>query len=322
MSNGANVDYQSGLITELRKLSTEVGWAEFKENNFNPEDIGEYISALSNTAALNGKTNAYVVWGIKDGTHEVVGTTFKPSSAKKGNENLENWLVRMLSPRLHFHFFELDYEGKPVVLLEIPRASGKPTQFSGTEFVRIGSCRQKLKDHPQLERDLWRFFETTPFEQLLASERLDSAKVLTLLDYPRYFDLLSQPLPADSANIISRLADDELIAKNGAGSWDITNLGAILFAKNLDSFKGLSRKAVRVIVYEGKNRLKTKREQDGRKGYASGFEGLIEFVNALLPRNEVVGKALRKDVPMYPEPAVRECVDPPGFFSYGHRPDD
>jgi predicted HTH transcriptional regulator len=63
-----------------------------------------------------------------------------------------------------------------------------------------------------------------------------------------------------------------------------------------------------VIVYEGKGRLKTIREQDGRKGYASGFEGLIEFVNALLPRNEVVGKALRKNVPMYPEPAIRELV--------------
>jgi predicted HTH transcriptional regulator len=308
MNADANVDYLSGLITELRKLPAETGWAEFKENNSNPEDIGEYISALSNTAALNGKTNAYVVWGVKDGTHETTGTTFKPSATKKGNENLENWLVRLLNPRLHFHFYELEHEGKPVVLLEIPRASGKPTQFSGIEYVRVGSYRQKLKDHPQLERDLWRIFETTPFEELLAMERVDAAQVLTLLDYPSYFDLLSQPLPADREKIIARLAEDQLIVKNAAGSWDITNLGAILFGKNVDAFKGLSRKAVRVIVYEGKNRLKTKREQDGRKGYASGFEGLIEFVNALLPRNEVVGKALRKDVPMYPEPAVRELV--------------
>ena len=65
---------------------------------------------------------------------------------------------------------------------------------------------------------------------------------------------------------------------------------------------------MRVIVYEGKGRLKTIREQTGRKGYASGFEGLIDFVNALLPRNEVIGKALREDLPMYPEPAIRELV--------------
>ena len=70
----------------------------------------------------------------------------------------------------------------------------------------------------------------------------------------------------------------------------------------------MGRKAIRVIQYEGRGRLKTIREQDGHKGYASGFEGLIEFVNALLPRNEVIGKALRKEVPMYPEPAIRELV--------------
>src|ERR1035437_3790618 len=105
MNADANVDYLSGLITELRKLPAETGWAEFKENNSDPEEIGEYISALSNTAALHGKTNAYMVWGVKDGTHETTGTIFKPSTAKKGNENLENWLVRLLNPRLHFHFY-------------------------------------------------------------------------------------------------------------------------------------------------------------------------------------------------------------------------
>ena len=301
-------EYLAGLVNELCKLPKEVGWVEFKENMAAPDEIGEYLSALSNAAALNGKANAYLVWGIRDGTHEVVGTNFKPNQAKKGNEELENWLLRLLNPRLHFRFYTFDYKDKPLVLLEIPRATGKPTQFSGIEFVRVGSYRQKLKDHPQLERNLWRIFETIPFEELKAMERADTDQVLMLLDYPSYFDLLSQPLPADRDKILARLSEDRLILPNPAGGWDITNLGAILFAKSLDAFKGLSRKAVRVIVYEGSGRLKTIREQEGRKGYASGFEGLIDFVNALLPRNEVVGKALRKNVPMYPEPAIRELV--------------
>lgn len=308
MSTDKSQEYLGGLVNELRKLPKETGWLEFKENVANPEDIGEYVSALSNTAALEGKANAYVVWGIKDGTHQVTGTSFQPSRAKKGNEDLENWLLRLLSPRLHFRFYEFEFESKPLVLLEIPRATGKPTQFSGTEFIRVGSYRQKLKDYPDLERDLWRIFETTPFEELKAMERVDVAQVLALLDYPAYFDLLSRPLPSNREKILTRLEEDRLIVANQAGGWDITNLGAILFAKSLDSFKGLSRKAVRVIVYKGKGRLKTSREQEGRRGYASGFEGLIEFVNALLPRNEVIGKALRKEVPMYPEPAIRELV--------------
>jgi len=217
MSTDKSQDYLDGLVNELRKLPKETGWVEFKENMANPEDIGEYISALSNTAALNGKANAYVVWGITDDTHDVAGTTFKPSGMKKGNEDLENWLLRLLSPRLHFRFYEFEHEGKPLVLLEIPRASGKPTQFSGIEYIRVGSYRQKLKDYPDLERELWRIFETTPFEELKAMERVDTAQVLTLLDYPAYFDLLSQPLPADRDKILARLTEDGLIVANQAG---------------------------------------------------------------------------------------------------------
>ena len=308
MSSRPNIDYLVGLVTEFRKLPAETGWVEFKENDSNPEDIGEYLSALSNTAALQGKTNAYLLWGIQDTTHDVTGTSFKPSLTKKGNEDLENWLLRLLSPRLHFRWYEFEYHNKPVVLLEIPRAHGKPTQFSGVEFIRVGSHRKKLKDYSDLERDLWRIFDTTPFEELIASERVDATEVLKLLDYPGYFDLLSRPLPTDRAKILEALTEDRLIASNVAGGWDITNLGAILFAKDLDSFPRLSRKAMRVVVYEDRGRLKTLREQVEHKGYASGFQGLIGFVNALLPRNEVVGAALRKDVPMYPEIAIRELV--------------
>lgn len=301
-------DYLNGLVSELRKLPDETGWLEFKEDNANPEEIGEYISSLSNTAAIQDQANGYLIWGIQDTTHAVVGTTFKPMHAKKGNEALESWLLRLLNPHLHFRFYELMHEGKPVVVLEIPRASGRPVQFSGIESIRVGSCQKKLKDHPEIEKKLWRVFETTLFEDMLALERVDADTLLTLLDYPSYFELLEQPLPTNREKILTRLQDDRMIVTDQAGGWSITNLGAILFAKNLDEFVGLSRKAVRVIVYDGKGRLKTVREQAGHKGYASGFEGLIEFVNALLPRNEVIGQALRKEVPMYPELAIRELI--------------
>lgn len=276
MSTDRTPEYLAGLITEFRKLPAETGWLEFKENNDGPEEIGEYLSALSNTAALEGKANAYVVWGIRDGTHEVVGTTFKPAQAKKGNEDLQSWLLRLLSPRLHFRFHEVDYGGHPVVLLEIPRAFDRPVQFQGTEFIRVGSYRKKLKDHPQIERELWRIFDATPFEEIVAVAHVDGPTVLSLLDYPAYFDLLGQPLPSDRDAILARLREDRMIVPSPAGGWDITNLGVILFAKELNAFPGLSRKAVRVVVYEGKGRLKTIREQTGRKGYASGFTGLID----------------------------------------------
>ena len=302
-------EYLNGLVTELRKLPTETGWVEFKVDNSNPEDIGEYLSALSNTAALQDKTNGYVVWGIRNDNHDVVGATFKPSEAKKGGEDLENWLVRLLNPHLHFHFYEITHEGQHVVVLEIPRAQVRPVQFQGVEYIRVGSYRQKLKDHPQIEKDLWRVFDTTPFEEFIALDHAEAADVLSLIDYPAYFELLEVPLPTDREKILSRLEADHMVVADSAGKWNITNLGAILFARNLDEFKTLARKAVRIVVYEGKGRIKTLREQVVRKGYAAGFKGLIDYVNALLPRSEVVGHGgVRKEVPVYPEPAIRELI--------------
>lgn len=308
MNGNPTPEYLHSLLAELCKLPVETSWVEFKENNANPQDIGEYLSALSNAAALQGQANGYVVWGVKDASRQVVGTTFHPGGTKIGNEDLVNWLTRLLNPKLHFQFHELTHQGKPVVILEIPRAHGRPVQFQGAEFIRVGSYRQKLKDHPQIEQSLWRVFDTTAFEELLALRHVDSADVLSLLDYPAFFELLEQPLPTDREHILARLAADRMIVQDAAGKWDITNLGAILFARNVDEFKSLARKAVRIVVYEGKGRLKTVREQVVRKGYAAGFKTLTDHLNALLPRNEVVDHGIRREVPLYPEPAIRELI--------------
>ena len=176
------------------------------------------------------------------------------------------------------------------------------------EFIRVGSYRQELKANPQIEKALWRTFDTMPFEELIVVEHINAITVVELLDYPAYFELLGLPLSSDRDHILERLVADRMVVSDGAGAWNITALGGILFARNLDHFRTLARKAVRVIVYEGKNRLKTVREQTGKKGYASGFPGLIEFINTLVPRNEVIGMALRKEVPMYPELAIRELA--------------
>ncbi len=301
-------DYLVGLVRELCKLPRETEWVEFKVSNSDPQGIGEYLSALSNAAALNGKANAYLVWGVEDVTHQIVGTTFSPSAAKKGNEPLQTWLLRLLEPKLHFRFYELAVDDLPVVLLEIGRAFRHPVRFQGEEFIRVGAVKKRLRDAPDRERTLWRVFDQTPFESGVAVERVSADDVLELLDYPAYFELLEQPLPSSRDSILAALADDGLVRACEAGDWDITNLGAMLLAKRLDGFRALKRKAVRVIQYCGTGRTETQQERQGTKGYASGFKGLVRFINGLLPSNEVIGQALRKTVPMFPELAVRELV--------------
>ena len=129
-----------------------------------------------------------------------------------------------------------------------------------------------------------------------------------MLDYPKLFELAGLTLPATRAGILDRLVIDRLIARCGDDRFDLTNLGVILFAKDLSQFSGLSRKAIRVIRYQGTSRVETQRERLGKKGYAAGFENLVTYVNDQVPRNEVLGAALRKEVRMYPERAIRELV--------------
>lgn len=308
MTTDRSNDYLAGLVRELCKQPAETEWLEFKQNNAEPQEIGEYLCALANSAALCGKAFAYLVWGVEDGAHTLVGTTFSPQAAKVGGEELENWLLRSLSPKIHFHFHPVEVDGYPLVLLEIGRAFRHPVQFQNQEFIRVGSYKKKLKDFPEKERALWRIFDQTPFEAMVAASDQTSDDVLKLVDYPAYFELLGRPLPDSKQGILDALKMDDLICPSESGKWNITNLGAILFAKRLDDFRSLKRKAMRVIQYRGSSRVETIKEQVGAKGYANGFEGLIGFINGLLPSNEVIEQALRKTVPMYPELAVRELV--------------
>jgi len=299
--------YWLSLVHELRALPDETGWLEFKRNKGEPQEIGEYISALANSAALEGKAHAYLIWGIDDAGHAVVGTGFDPAR-RVGQEELESWLLRQLAPKIGFRFVRVMIEGLPLVVLEIDRAYRHPVQFGGVEFIRVGSYKKRLKDFPEKARALWRVLDAMPFELLPCAEKVSGDEVLRLLDYPAYFELLDRPLPTGRDGTLDALAADRLIEPMGGGHWRILNLGALLFARRLADFSRLQRKAVRVVVYQGKGRVQTLREQEGGRGYAAGFGGLIEFINGLLPVNEVIGQALRKSVRVYPELAIRELV--------------
>lgn len=299
---------RSNLLRELLALPGETEWVEFKENYQHPDEIGEYISALANAAALHEREFAYLVWGVENVHHRAVGTTFRPRDEKVGNQEIENWLATLLSPRIDFRIFEYEYDSQRVVVFEIPPARMFPVRFKRDEFIRVGTYKKKLREHPDKERRLWALFRGQSFEDGVARAGVSSDDVLSLLDYPAYFDLTSQPLPDNRIGIMDRLASERLVTARGLDLFDVTNLGAILFAKDLSRFQHLARKALRVIIYRGANRTETEREQTGVKGYAVGFEGAVGFINDHLPQNEEIGQALRKEVRLYPEIAIRELV--------------
>ena len=301
-------EYLADILNDLRRLPKETEWVEFKHNNANPEEIGKNISALSNSAVLLDKANAWIIWGVENVTHEIVGTDFNPDSAKKGNEELENWLLKFLKPKINFFFYSVDINGNRIVMLKICPAVRHPTQFQDVEYIRIGSYTKKLKEFPDKARDLWRALDQRRFEEETAAEAVNAGDVLRLLDQSSCFDLLKLPLPEQNDGILEAMEKEKFITRASGGKWNILNLGAILFAKNLTDFPTLKRKAVRVIHYKDDSRNETIHEQTGTKGYARGFEGLINYITTLLPKNEVIGKAFRKDIPMFPERSIRELV--------------
>ena len=143
------------LVRELISLPAETQWVEFKHDNYNPIMIGQDISALANGAALQDKDNAYFVWGIQNETHDIVGTQYDLQSLKKGNEELENWLRRLLSAHADFEYDTVVMEGETVGVMTIKAADSLPVSFEKQEYIRVGSYTKKLKDYPAIQARLW-----------------------------------------------------------------------------------------------------------------------------------------------------------------------
>lgn len=296
------------IVKELQAFPKECEWVEFKVDNSNPQEIGEYISALSNSSCYHNQRFGYLVFGVENKSHRIIGTSFKPARKKVKGQELENWLATQLNPRIDFSFFEVKVNNLPVVVVRVDSTLHTPVKFRGVSYIRVGSYKKKLQEHPEKERKIWSKDSSRVFEKEIAISNVTQTQVTELLDYPSFFELLSLPIPSNSFLIIEKLIQEKIIIERTNSTYDITNLGAILFAKNLNEFDKISRKAIRVIFYDGNTKRRTLKEQTGQKGYAVGFEGLINFIHDRLPSNEIIEKAIRKEVPVFPILAIRELV--------------
>ncbi len=192
-----------------------------------------------------------------------------------------------------------------VLVFQIPsRPRGSAYHFDGQYLMRVGESLM-----PMTEDRLRAIFDEGRPDWLIDPARQDAsdADVIELLDTQTFFDLLKLPYPPSRDAVLDRLVRESLISPSSR-TFDISNLAAVLFAKQLDRFPGLARKGARVIVYDGKGKTRTTRDQIGGRGYAVGFESLIQFVLSQIPANEVIEQALRREVPMYPPVMIRETV--------------
>ena len=277
--------------------TSETQVLEFKEakNQFDGTKLCKYCVAIANEGG------GHLLFGITDKhPRKVVG-----SAACNDPVGMASKLFEQLGFRVDID--EVAHPDGRVVVFHIPnRPRGTAYSHEGAYLCRIG---EELK--PMSEDRLRVIFSEgkAEFVDQLAREACSEEDVVRLLDTQAYFDLRERPYPSARTEVLSTFAGKGFITPSDSG-YSITNLGALLFAKNLADFRGLDRKAVRVIVYEGTTKAKVKGGKDitGRKGYAAGFNDLVNYIHGQLPASEEIQTALRKTTYAYPKKAIRELV--------------
>ena len=301
-------DYKS-LVSVLRSFEKEEDWFEFKVGNSNPEKIGEYVSALANSAAYSGHQYGYVVWGVDDATHELVGTSFRPSMEKKGNMELRSWLMTKLEPKVEISFIELDVDGHHVAILEVPAAIYCPVRFADTGYIRVGSVTQRLSAHPEIERNLWAMLDMRDVETRMAEENLSGDDLVEKLDFDAYYQYQGLPLPRNRAEWFSSFEREGFIVHNDDGKYGITVFGALLFARKLSLLGAMVKwKGIRVVCYKGNGRLNSIADITFDEGYVMAFGKVVDLISFHLSEGEEIGQGQRVSRISLPLVAVRELL--------------
>lgn len=272
---------------------------EFKEakQQFDTTKLLRYCVALANEGG------GHLVLGVSDKLpRRVVGT--RAFVAATDLNGIKSRIVDKL--RFRVETVELAHADGRVLVFEVPsRPVGQPLEFDGAYLMRAGE--DLLPMTPDQLRRIFAEGQPDWFSQT-AKKGASADEVIALLDTQTYFDLSRLPYPTTREGVLSRLTGEDLIVQSGGG-WTITNLAAILLAKRLDAFSpALARKAPRVVIYDGIDKTATREDKSGNRGYAVGFESLVDFVHSAAPQNRSIEQAVREEMKMFPKQAVRELI--------------
>lgn len=109
-----------------------------------------------------------------------------------------------------------------------------------------------MAEFPEKEAIIWD--RRIDFEDKIAKENIKELDIIELLDFDQYFRLTGEARPKTQEGIVEKLVQEGFCIKKG-GKSHISNLGAILLARNLRDFSKLKNKAIRIITYKSTNKL-------------------------------------------------------------------
>jgi predicted HTH transcriptional regulator len=264
--------------------------------------LAEHLSAFAN---LPG--GGFLVFGV-DATGTPIGVD--QSVIEKATNQLANLGREALEPRLALDHGVETHAGVRLLFVHVPESAVKPVHLRGKgideAFVRSGGTTRSASR--QEIGTLMLHSRTPRWEELHASLHCPEGDLVAKLDSEPIIKMLDRPSLNSEPDLLDWLTAERFIAREPTGGGYVTNLGGIAAARKLAEFPGLSRKAVRVVVYDGVNKSRTKQEREGTRGYAIGFQVIMNFVMSLLPQSEVIQQALRVKRTVYPEIALREII--------------
>ena len=297
------------ILEHIVSLPAETEWLELKHNNSDPEMVGKNVSAIMNYLALTDIARGYIVWGIDDKTHEVIGTNFTPETKKCENMEFLFWLTRMVAPHPNLSFYTLDHDGKKVVFLVINAIPTAIAKFRGTAWIRVGSNTTELKNYPDKEKQIWQKILSYDFEYAVAEANLSKEQVEERLDFDSMYEMRQKGTPVERNMLFDEAIACNMVTSNKDSTYNITNLGALLYAKKLTSFRSLSNKIVRIITYRGNSKIETIDEYRTTAGYIVEFEKIYRLILSKIVDHEEIGEdGLRKQVYRFPYISIRELL--------------
>jgi ATP-dependent DNA helicase RecG len=297
----------AALLASLCSHPRETDWLEFKVSKFDPVSTGQYVSGLANAAMFERKKLAYMIWGVQDGTHEIVGTDVRLAEKTKGAEDFLLFLTKYLRPKINIHHRSLDVEGKRVEMLIIEPGYMQPVSFQHQEYIRVSSSLKPLREYPERQKALWSITSSYSFEDSVVSYHMTAEQIFEKFAVVKLLGIIGIEHRTNT-NVIENLLVRGLIKDNLQGGFEVSCLLAMCCAKNLDDFPQLRGRGPRVVVYKGKDKLQSDDDTEGQRGYILGFEGLLAHILSRIPSEEQLQHGKRVRVYNVPRDAVREFL--------------
>jgi len=281
------------IPSELNELDWKSGLSDKTER------LAQHLSAFSNM-----KGGGILVYGVHND-----GSCFDMTKEEidKTVQTLGNIAQNNLVYSIPIEHSVMEFEGHALLFIYIPEQTDKPVHLRGKDIYASyhRSAGQTVKMSRNQVKALIAASQGITFEQQIARDNLSKEDVLKYLNYNALYRILDKNIPQSTDAIIERLSDYHLCSFTGQ-TWNITNLGAILFANELQDFPNMEGHEVIVRKYVGTNNRQQEFEQHGAYGYAVGFEGLIDFIMRNTGSEKIDVK--RESIPTYPRVAIREFV--------------